>query len=158
MYTQAFVDQILAAVVSLEEQVRALREDQQHATRRLLAREDRRDIAVLLPAAYTLFGDSVWSAADLNACLLNRDGADELRALMAEYMTEVSGLRSFGGFLERCNGVSSGGLRLVAAGPSSDGVLYQVKRVSGAVKPAAALVHAASLADDEVIATPPVRT
>lgn len=99
-------------------------------TRKLLARDDQRVLAEMLPLVHALVKDAIWDAAFL-AEAARSTGSAELVALIAEYETEQGGLRSFGGMLARAAGCSVGGLRLVQLGPGRAGLLYQVVQLSG---------------------------
>lgn len=140
----------LAAVLA---ELQALREDMQHALRRMLAIQDRRDLAVFLPAAYTVLGHRTWTAAEcVKAAMASTDPAG--RALMADvfadYTSEPGGLRSFGKFLSRCDGAVCGGLRLVRVGDDDAGGLYAIG-VSRTSKPCAPVAPASTSAEDEAI-------
>ena len=81
----------------------ALREDLQHLTRRLLARQDRDDLAAMLPAVHSLLGVATWTVQALNACA---SPASPLRDLLKAYASEPGGLRAFGHFLARTEGIA----------------------------------------------------
>ena len=87
----------------------ALREDLQHLTRRLLARQDRDDLAAMLPAVHSLLGVATWTVQALNACA---SPASPLRDLLKDYASEPGGLRAFGHFLARTEGIACHGHRL----------------------------------------------
>ena len=53
---------LLELVAALRAEVAAHREDMQHLARRLLAREDRDDLAIVLPGVHALLRDSTWTA------------------------------------------------------------------------------------------------
>jgi hypothetical protein len=137
-----------AANDRLTDAVLALAEDQRFAIRMALAPLDRTHLATLLPAALELFGDSEWTVADVYAEALRGDTAParDLQALVDAFETPDGGLRSLGGFLERCAGRTSGGLRLVAVGKTRGAVLYLARHVSRRFK------HAQPLPETDVIA------
>jgi hypothetical protein len=129
---------VSSAEALLLEEVRALREDLQHLARRILAADDRAELARMLPAVETQLGGQVWTAAELFAAALAPD-AQALQQSVAYYASETGGLRSLGHMLDRCTGAVSNGLRLVRVGGGRDGVAYMVTRVSGGPKPAPVL-------------------
>lgn len=145
---------LLAEIRAQREEIAELRVDLQHAVRWMLQQQDRRNLAILMPAVHRLMGMGTWSAATLNARVLASDGADpNLTLLLADYASE-GGLRSFGRFLGRCEGVVIGGLRLLDAGEDRDGRLYCVappERVSGRLKPARSLPPESAQLDDQSI-------
>ncbi|MBL8288276.1 MAG: hypothetical protein JNL85_09865 [Rubrivivax sp.] len=117
----------------LVDEVRALREEVGHLMRRLLAPDDRRDLAALLPLVWAILGTRAWTAADLAAAAAAGAGAraDALVAFVATYTTEAGGLRMLGRLLTRCEGASAGGLRLHRLDVTSDGGIYAVRPVPG---------------------------
>jgi hypothetical protein len=132
----ARIAQLEATVARLADLVHDQVEEQRFVTRMALAPLDRSHLATLLPAAWEVLGAGEWTAADLYAeALLDSSPArGALKALVGAYETPEGGLRSLGGFLDRCAGRTSGGLRLVALGRTRDGVLYAVKRLSTRAK------------------------
>ncbi|WP_298829370.1 hypothetical protein [uncultured Piscinibacter sp.] len=107
-----------------------LEDDVRHMMRRLLAVDDRRVLAKLLPLVHQLLGEAAWTAADLSAAAMVGRGhvADDLVALVGEYTSERGGLRQFGNLLERCEGCVIGGIRLVRIGTDGRaGAVYQLK-------------------------------
>jgi hypothetical protein len=129
---------VSSAEALLLEEVRALREDLQHLARRILAADDRAELARMLPAVEAQLGGQVWTAAELFAAALAPD-ALALQQSVAQYATESGGLRSLGHLLDRCAGAVCSGLRLVRVGVGREGVTYMVARVSGGPKPAPVL-------------------
>jgi hypothetical protein len=124
---------LLAELRALRADVAALREDQQHAVRRMVAIVDRRDLGPLMRLIVDQVGHQLWTVAALwQAARQSPNRA--LQTTLEEWRTG-SGFRVFGNFLERCDGVSIEGLRLVRCGSDKDGALWKVERVSGASKP-----------------------
>jgi glutathione S-transferase len=95
-----------------------LRQAVEHLTRRLLAADDRRLGAALVPLLADVFDGAEFGAADIAAAALNgRDsGAQALRELVAEFCTESGGVRALGRVLARLEGVSFDGCRLQCVG------------------------------------------
>ena len=124
-------------------ELREMREELQHVARRTLAAPDRRDLATLLPAMPC----SASRHGPLPACAALNATSSALQALLADYATESGGLRSFGRFLERCNGIACAGRRLVAVGDDRAGA-PDVVRLSGPSKPAPSLAPQCLNADD----------
>lgn len=117
-----------AAFDAQAEGLAELREDVQLLTRALLASNDRRDLARLLPAVHALLGSQIWSASSLAgaAALSPNDGP--LSMLIAENTTERGGLRGFGRLLARLEGTPLDGLRLVRCGDDArEGALYAIR-------------------------------
>jgi hypothetical protein len=126
----------------------------QHVLRHSLAREDRQDLATLLPAVYALMGSSSWTAVELNARVLGDPNADrDLRTLLANHTSMDGGVRQLGRLLERCDGRVIGGLRLAGRGSERAGRLYAVKptRVSCGGKHARTLPFEAPRTEDDCI-------
>lgn len=122
---------LLAEMRAVHAKVDALTEELQQALRRLLTREDQRELRRLLPLIRALQGDQVWSASSLFADALDDHGAEELRVMLFDWVgAQGGGLRSLGRFLERCTGTSSAGLRLVRVGRPNTGTLYLVQPAS----------------------------
>lgn len=141
---------VLAELRGLRAAVEDLREEQRYLVRRLLAADDRRRMALLLPLVYALLGENVWTSAELWAAALADDDSAKLTELLASWRTDSGGLRQFGGMLERCEGATFNGLRLVPVrSRDRDGALWRLERVSVALKPASAVVPAARSPQDE---------
>lgn len=117
----------------LRDEVAELRDEQAHLLRALLARQDRRTGAALVPLLAERFDGADFSAAEVAAAALNgRDtAAQALRELVADYASEAGGLRALGRLLARLEGCCFDGCRLTAAGPSRGVQRWRV-RVSGA--------------------------
>lgn len=126
-------DAVLSELRRLAADVRELRDEQQHLARRLLAADDRRALASLLPPAFELLGTAAWTAPDLaGAAVASRsEHADRLAAVIADY-GGGGGLRAFGKLLARCEGVAAAGLRLVRVGPGDgSGIIYRLEHLPG---------------------------
>ena len=80
-----------------------------------------------------------WTVKTLNACA---PPASLLRDLLAAYASEPGGLRAFGHFLARAEGIVCVGHRLRRVGEDRGGALYLVERVRvlTPAKPASTLV------------------
>ncbi len=117
----------------LRDEVAELRDEQAHLLRALLARQDRRVGAAMVPLLAERFEGRDFSAAELVGAVLNdRDAAAQaLRELVADYASEDGGLRALGRLLARLEGVSFDKCRLAAAGQSRGVQRWRV-RVSGA--------------------------
>ena len=125
-------DSFVTELRALRAEIEGLRDDLQHALRRLLSVEDRRDLKLLLPLIHDLMGGNAWSAVSLKEAADQADAA-ELSAALDEWVSDSGGLRALGGFLARCSDIGCDGRRLVEAGNDRDGALYFV-RVSAASK------------------------
>jgi hypothetical protein len=112
--------------------VEDLRESHDDTMRRLLDRDDRRTGSVLVPLLANLFGDDDFTAPSIAARVLNDRTAlgQAVRELVAEYVTDAAGLRSFGRMLARIESVRFGGYRLRALGNTRAGLRWRVARVS----------------------------
>lgn len=88
------------------------------ALRRLLAADDRRTGAALVPLLAELFAGQAFTAAAVAARALNgRDSSSQaLRELVADHCTAAGGLRALGRFLARLEGVCFDGCRLALDG------------------------------------------
>ena len=90
---------ILAELAAVRAKLDELCEAQEHLTRRLLEREDRRTGGALVPLLGETFQDEAqFTAAEVAAKALNDRTAtgQALREVIAEHITEDAGLRSFG--------------------------------------------------------------
>ena len=123
---------VLLELRCLRAEVAALREDQQHLMRSLLARDDRRVGQVLLPLVAGLVGSGMFTAASLLAGALKDQtpAGQATRDVLADLATDTGGLRAFGRLLSRLEGAPLAGCRLQAAGEASDGRRWRVLSVS----------------------------
>ena len=123
---------VLLELRCLRAEVAALREDQQHLMRSLLARDDRRAGQVLLPLVAELVGGHLFTGPSLlAAALADRTAAGQAaREVIADMATDAGGLRAFGRLLSRLDGVPLAGCRLQAAGEASDGRRWRLLSVS----------------------------
>jgi hypothetical protein len=125
-----------AALLELRRLVAAvaeLRDEQAHLLRALLARDDRRTGAALLPLIAELLDGRAFTAAELlTAALDDRTPAGRaLCELVAEFVTDTGGMRALGRLLARLEGVPLAGCRLVSAGAAGGVCRWRVKVVSG---------------------------
>ena len=112
----------------------ALRDDVQHLSRRILAADDRRELALLLPAAWGVMGNTTWTANDLarRAVLATGLHGAALLEVLDQNNSTSGGLRAFGRLLARIEGVACAGLRLERQGVDGNrAALYVVRSVSG---------------------------
>ena len=125
---------VLAILDRLQHELAEVREMQEHLARRLLDHDDRRTGGALVPLLGEIFESTPFTAADIATRALNDQTATgaAVRELLGERLTESGGLRPFGRFLARIEGVRFDGWRLVAAGETR-GVMRW--RVSGPRKP-----------------------
>ena len=129
---QPHPDPAMLELRRLSAEVAALREDQQHLMRSLLARDDRRAGQVLLPLVAELVGSGTFTAASLLAGALKDQtpAGQAARDVLADLVTDTGGLRAFGRLLSRLEGAPLAGCRLQAAGETSEGRRWRVLSVS----------------------------
>lgn len=120
------VRRLAALVAELVDENRTLQ-------RRLLAAEDRRIGAVVLPLLAELVGQQPFTAASIATHALNdRTVAGRaVREVLADLGADDGGLRSFGRLLQRLDGVPLAGLRLLPAGQRREGLAWRLVHVSG---------------------------
>jgi hypothetical protein len=124
---------LLLEVRRLRADLDELRGDQRHLMRMLLAKEDRRAGAAMLPLLGDRMSEAGFAASDAWAQTLNDRSAEgqALRELIAEYFTEDGGLKAFGRFLARIEGVPLAGRRLELVDSPRGINRWRVVRVSG---------------------------
>ena len=131
-----------ARVESLQQEVAGLREDLQCLTRQLMSASDRQQLPATIKAAHDLMGMASWNAGGLAAAARKASANHPLLLVIAAHGAAGGGLRAFGKFLARCNGLSAGGFRLRKVGDDFEGCLYSLTWVSPPPKPSAPLAHA----------------
>jgi hypothetical protein len=125
-------DTLMLEVRQLRELVAAALDDIQHLHRRLHGRDDRRIAGALWPLLDDLTEGAPFTGPAAYARAVQQRhvpvGAAACQ-LIVEHGADDGGLRSFGKFLARLEGVPLGELRLVRIGDSRAGVVWQLQRV-----------------------------
>jgi hypothetical protein len=119
---------ILLEIRVMRAELAEVREESAHLTRRLLKRDDWRTGEALLPLAYELVGESVFTGPMLWMATLNPQTptCQAVRELIGDFGTDEGGLRSFGWFLARLEGVPLAGHRLVKARGRNEGLGWRI--------------------------------
>lgn len=135
---------------ALRAELAALRDDVQWLSRQLLSSSDRRHVPALLGVAGALMGARTWRAGELVAAARASGSASPLAPVLAAHAAVDGSLKVFGKYLARCDGVSSGGLRLckVGGGAGGEDCLYTVVPLSPPSKPIEALAAGSGTAHD----------
>lgn len=113
----------------VREELHDLAESNENLQRRLLAAEDRRTGAALVPLLSELFEGTAFTAAEVAAAALNDRTAQgqALRELIAASCTDTGGLRALGRLLARLEGCSFGGCSLRHAGAARNAQRWTVR-------------------------------
>lgn len=91
-----------------------------------LTAQERLDGAVIIGAAYLLFGGSVWTLAELEARAAGLHVSDEFDEVMTRNRDKAGGLRPLGWLLAKLEGVPMSGLQLDIGDGDRDGRMYAI--------------------------------
>lgn len=130
-------DAALLELRLLRAAVADLVEEQQHLHRAITKRADLRTASAMWPLLAELVGSAPFTGPSVYALALNQHtpSGDALCEMVVEYGSEDGGLKAYGKFLARLEGVPVLEHRLIKVDAVREGLVWRLQRVCGRRNP-----------------------